>query len=65
MSNHRTTHLARLGTYSKVKPTLSSNQSTTGQTNNHRTKVSNQYHKGLHHLTIQHYHASIENHTFT
>lgn len=52
MSNHRTSHLARLEAYLIVKPTLSSNQSTTGQTNNHRTKVSNQYHKGLPSLII-------------
>ena len=55
MSNHRTTHLARLEAYLDVKPTLSSNQSTTGQTTNIKTKVSNHYHKGLHSLTIQHH----------
>lgn len=55
MSNHRTSHLARLEAYLIVKPTLITNQSTTGQNNNLTPKVSNQYHKGLHHLIIQHH----------
>lgn len=55
MSNHSSSPLARLEAYLIVKPTLSSNQSTTGQTNNLTPKVSNQYHNGLPSLTIQHH----------
>ena len=54
MSNHRQTHINRLEAYLIVKPRLTTSQSTTGQINNLTPKVSNQYHKGLHHLIIQH-----------
>ncbi len=55
MSNHRLSHITRLEAYLIVKPTLITNQSTTGQTTNIKTKVSNHYYKGLHSLTIQHH----------